>query len=252
VSSAQLPFYSLAATATTLPPELLVAVEALTGINPAVLKPTITMSAAPSNVSSTTPTEDTIMMTESATVSSTTVKSVPKLAPPKKPIPKRAKKGRFLNSRSVLPSRMAMKLVSEPIIEGAWPDEQPLPAYAPKGQTKERADWVRDSVLIGLMATRSVVNAFTHSEPWVYKALQSAIVGVLCLNILMGCINVGHQLVQASFQLPYAQQLAAETQTHHKDIEQSLTSLKKGEGVEMLARGYMDMVEPNQVLVKIR
>lgn len=248
MSSAQLPFYSLAATATTLPPELLVAVEALTGINPSVLK-------HPTPMSSATPISSSPLSTPEAPVTDvlgTTVKPMPKLASPKKAKAKRGKKSRLLTAQAVLPSRMALKLVTEPIIEGAWPDEQPLPAYAPKGQTRQRSDWFREAVFVGVIAARSVVNAFTHSEPWVYKALQSAVVGILCLNILMGCINVGHQLLQASFQLPYAQQLAAETQTHHKDIEQSLTSLKKGEGVEMLARGYMDMVEPNQVLVKIR
>jgi hypothetical protein len=111
---------------------------------------------------------------------------------------------------------------------------------------------LRDAVVIGLLATKTVVNAFTHSEPWVYKALQASVVGVLCLNIFLGCINVGHQMIMASVQKPYAEQLASETKSRNHEIDQSLIALKKGEGVEMLARGYMDMVEPNQVLVKVR
>jgi hypothetical protein len=153
---------------------------------------------------------------------------------------------------------MAMKLVNEPAIEGAWPDEVPLPAPHHKAKWQQRTKqsvrsaWLKDTVVISLMATRTIVNAFTQSEPWVYKAMQAGVITVLCVNILLGCINVGHQLILASVQRPFAQQLANETKTRHHEIEQSLMVLKKGEGIEMLARGYMDMVEPNQVLVKIR
>ena len=243
-SPAQLPFYSLAATASSLPTELLLAVEELTGITTLPLK---TMTTTPTEPTTTTLNNPLPLDKVEISV------ALPKLAPPRRSSVKR-KAVSFASSQPNNPSRMAMKLVNEPAVEGAWPDEQPfaLPKWQQRTQGQARSAWLRDTLVISLMATRTVVNAFTHSEPWVYKALQAGVVGVLCLNILLGCINVGHQLIMASVQRPYAEQLASETKTRHHEIEQSLVALKKGEGVEMLARGYMDMVEPNQVLVKVR
>lgn len=245
-SPAQLPFYSLANAPSLLPTELLLAVEELTGITTLPLR-TMTTTTTPTEVSST-PSNPVPLEKTDASV------ALPKLAPPRRSSAKR-KAISFASSQVTNPSRMVMKLVNEPAIEGAWPDELPLalPAkWQQRTQNQARSAWLRDMLVISLMATRTVVNAFTHSEPWVYKALQASVIGILCLNILLGCVNVGHQLFMASVQRPYAEQLATETKTRHTEIEQSLIALKKGEGVEMLARGYMDMVEPNQVLVKIR
>ncbi len=243
-SPAQLPFYSLAATASTLPTELLLAVEELTGITTLPLR---TMSAnTPIEIINTISNPQPLENPEGSV-------ALPKLAPPKR-MARQKKTLAFASSQPANPSRLAMRLVNEPAIEGAWPDEAPfaLPKWQKRTQGQSRSAWLREAVIIGLMATRTVVNAFTHSEPWVYKALQASAVGILCLNIFFGCINVGHQLIMASVQRPYAEQLANETKSRHHEIEQSLVALKKGEGVEMLARGYMDMVEPNQVLVKVR
>jgi hypothetical protein len=248
-SSAQLPFYSHASATATLPPELLLAVEQLTGIPtaaPLKLMPTVTPSenlVAPP-----------LLEASIAPEAKTDVVAPPKLTPPRRRTTK--KKVSFSSSRVVTPSRMAMRLVNEPTIEGFWPDQLPLalPAWQQRTQQqgKPRLQWLQSAVVVSLLATRSFVNAFAQSEPWVYKALQTGVVGILCLNVLAGCINIGHQLTMAMVQRPYAEQLALETQVRHSEIEQSLVSLKKGEGVEVLARGYMDMVEPNQVLVKVR
>jgi hypothetical protein len=248
-SPAQLPFYSLVPSASaSLPVELLLAVEELTGI------PTLPLRSMPANLTeSSVPTTPLNHNTVAPLEQGDATVVLPKLAPPLRTTRKKNKVS-FLGSQPANPSRMAMSLVNEPSIEGAWPDQTPfvLPKWQQRVQGQSRSAWLRDTVVIGLLATKTVVNAFTQSEVWVYKALQASVVGVLCLNIFLGCINIGHQLIVASIQKPYAEQLASETKSRHHEIDQSLIALKKGEGVEMLARGYMDMVEPNQVLVKVR
>jgi hypothetical protein len=175
-SPAQLPFYSLAATASSLPTELLLAVEELTGI-----------TTLPLRTMTTTPTEFAATISKNQLPLDKVESSValPKLAPPRRSSVKR-KAVSFASYRPANPSRMAMKLVNEPAVEGAWPDEQPfvLPKWQQRMQNQARSAWLRDTLVISLMATRTVVNAFTHSDPWVYIALQASVVGVLCLNIL--------------------------------------------------------------------
>jgi cell division protein FtsB len=136
----------------------------------------------------------------------------------------------------------------------SWPDDQPLPR-AQKPLQQAAANVVKLSVGAGFLAVSGVqtlVKGWMRSEIWVRNAIVSIALSLVTVQLAVSCLGVLNQVATVQHDKPVVQSLFNKQKAHNQTLKSQITRIQSGEDAELLARDYLDMARPDEVLIKIQ
>jgi hypothetical protein len=136
-----------------------------------------------------------------------------------------------------------------------WPDEQPLRTTKRRSVRNVALNVAKVTVGAGLLTisgAQSLVKGWMNSELWVSNALKAIGLSLVSLHLLVSCIGIVNQLWSAHHDTPVVRSIYQEHKADNGVLKSKIGRIQSGEDSELLARDYLDMANPDEVLVKIQ
>lgn|GEM_PF-6204016 len=136
-----------------------------------------------------------------------------------------------------------------------WPDEQPLHKTSRRSISTVALNIAKVSVGAGLLTVsgvQSLVKGWMNSELWVSNALKAIGLSLVSVHLLISCIGIAQQLFTAHNDAPLVKGIYQEHKAENGVLKSQIERIASGEDSELLARDYLDMANPDEVLVKIK
>jgi cell division protein FtsB len=144
---------------------------------------------------------------------------------------------------------------SLPLPVDVWPDEAPLRQRRPHHFSKVAVRVVKMGVgasLLAIMGLQTLVKAWTKSEIWVKNAVVAVALTLVSVHLLVSSFGLLGNVLNIHMEIPVLQGIYQAHQNKNTQLKSQIHRIQTGEDAELLARDYLDMVHPDEVLLKIQ
>lgn len=175
------------------------------------------------------------------------------------PVKSNRKPKAYRKSRKSSTSHVVDLLLSESstLHAEAWPDESPV-----RERVHRRSEFQNVAIraakigvgasLLVVMGMQSLVKGWSKSEIWVKNAVHATLLTICGVHLLVSCVGMLGSVLQIQTEMPTVAGIYESHQKKNHSLKSQIKAAVRGEDAELMARNYFDMVNPDEVLLKVK
>lgn len=139
----------------------------------------------------------------------------------------------------------------------AWPDESPVPKRVHRRSEFQNVAIRAAKIGVGasllvVMGMQSLVKGWSKSEIWVKNAVHATLLTICGVHLLVSCVGMLGSVLQIQTEMPTVAGIYESHQKKNHSLKSQIKAAVRGEDAELMARNYFDMVNPDEVLLKVK